>query len=164
MKMHELEKDTKFLDLLTTNMNIQGHRRNITYFQYIAPKLGFANNEYTQLKNMFVPYSLKFLKLDQLFIILNDLDSDLTKNILDYISKKYNFTLSYKATPSIIQYESMKDSLISFSINNGELSNDFFNAIKDDKLTPDEITILKKRIYDFRSALVQFENELNDYD
>ena len=160
MSMLDLEKDEHFLDLLKTIMTKQGDKHNINFFRYIAPKMCFSNNGYAQVKTLFVLHTLKFLKLDQLFIILDNLDNDLQKELLDYIANKYNFTLSYKAETKETTPNNIKDLLLSYSTQNGNLISNFFSASLDGHIDEKEKAELLKQAYAFRSSLILFEKSL----
>ena len=160
MSMLDLQKDEDFLNLLKTIMNKQGDKDNINFFTYIAPKMCFPNNGYAQVKNLFVLHTLKFIKIDQLFIILDNLDHDLQKELLDYIANKYNFTLSYKAEAESSNSENIKDLLLSFTSQNGRLVDKFFESFSDENLSTKELKELLSQIYVFRAGLVLLEGRL----
>lgn len=159
MLMRDLLKDVTFIELINKIMNKQGDLKSINFFSYIAPKIGFDSKGYSQVKNMLVPYENKFLKVDQLFIILDNLDHELQKELLDYIANKYDFTLSYSATASKSN-DSITDLLLSFSVDNGDIVSSFLDFNSDGCVDENEKEKLKMKSYLFRSRLLQFENSL----
>ena len=161
MSMKDLIKDVTFIELINKVMNKQGDLKSINFFSYIAPKIGFDSKGYAQVKNMLVPYENKFLKLDQFFIILDNLNHELQKELLDYIANKYDFNLSYSATASKSN-DSIKDLLLSFSVNNGDIVSSFFDFNSDGCFDKSEKEQLKMMSYMFRSRLIEFENSLKE--
>ena len=159
MSMSELLKDKTFTTLINYIMTKQGDVTSICFFSYISAKLGFTTSGYKQVKNLLTADD-KFLKLDQLFIILDNLDNDLQKELLDYIANKYNFTLSYKAETKETTPNNIKDLLLSYSTQNGNLISNFFSASLDGHIDEKEKAELLKQAYAFRSSLILFEKSL----
>jgi hypothetical protein len=123
----------------------------------IINKLGLKSVK--ELNNYFTT-SEKYLRVEQLFLILDIFETEQQKIILDYIVNKYNFVLSDSATDSNI---ALNPDFSIFNINavSGTLNQKYFEYKNNDsKLDELEIENLLNQSYLVRQTLVNFENNL----
>ncbi len=132
-------------------------------------KRGEARNKITQQLNLkstkelnnYFTNSDKYLRIEQLFLILDIFEIEQQKLILDYIANKYNFILSNNAIDSNI---SLNPDFSIFNINAvaGMLNQKYFDYKKDNNLDELEIENLLNQSYLVRQSLSNFENNLRE--
>lgn len=130
----------------------RGDARNL-----IINKLGLKSVK--ELNNYFT-VSEKYLRIEQLFLILDIFESEQQKIILDYIVNKYNFVLSNSAIDSNI---TLNPDFSIFNINavSGALNSKYFEFKNNDNvLDEEEIVNLLNQSYLARQSLINFENNL----
>lgn len=124
----------------------------------IIEKLGLKSTN--ELNNYFTTYENKYLRIEELFIIIDIFEKEQQKIILDYIANKYNFVLTDSA-------ETTNDNLIPdlsiLCVNSvtGHLNQKYFDyKNNDNKLDEVEIENLLHQSYLIRQTLINFENNL----
>lgn len=136
-----------------TSFNLKrGDARNI-----IIKKLGLKSVK--ELNNYFTT-SEKYLRVEQLFLILDIFETEQQKIILDYIANKYNFVLSCSAADS---NDTLNPDFSIFNINavSGTLNQKYFEYKNNDNLLDElEIENLLSQSYHVRQSLINFENNL----
>ncbi|BFU77168.1 hypothetical protein ALC152_03830 [Arcobacter sp. 15-2] len=155
----QLIKNQDFIKTLKFSLLQFENEFNITANQHIANKLGFKTS--AQFTNLLQPFNEKYMKVDELFLILDNLDTH-SKHILDYICHRYGFVCSSKATAENNTIDNTKDLLLSIGGSNGSLFNDFLLSIQDKHLDLEEIENLEKKAYQTRALLNQFEHDLKE--
>jgi len=153
----QLQKSQDFIKTLKFSLLQFENEFNITANQHIANKLGFKTS--AQFTNLLQPFNEKYMKVDELFIILDNIDGH-SKHILDYLCNRYNLVASPKATTVPNNIDNTKDLLLSIGGSNGSLFNDFLLSIQDKHLDLEEIENLEKKAYQTRALLNQFEHDL----
>lgn len=129
---------------------------------YLANKLHFkGNNANSQYTNLLQPFNEKYIKVDELFLLLDNLGTH-KKIIIDYICNKYDYTCSIKANNTNCSNDNIKDLLLSIGGSNGHLFNSFLDYSKDKILDKKETNNLIKTSYQTRALLNQFENDLKE--
>jgi len=154
-----LQKSQDFIKTLKFSLLQFENEFNITANQHIANKLGFKTS--AQFTNLLQPFNEKYMKVDELFLVLDNLDTH-SKHILDYICHRYGFVCSPKATIEKNTIDNTKDLLLSIGGSNGSLFNDFLLSIQDKHLDLEEIENLEKKAYQTRALLAQFEHDLKE--
>ncbi|MFY9089234.1 hypothetical protein [Arcobacter aquimarinus] len=136
-----------------TSFNLKrGEARNI-----IIKNLGLKSVK--ELNNYFTT-SEKYLRVEQLFLILDIFETEQQKIILDYIANKYDFVLSKSANNSNI---TLNPDFSIFNINavSGALNSKYFEFKNNDNvLDEEEISNLLEQSYLARQSLVNFEKNL----
>lgn len=131
-------------------------RKNITN------KLGFKTVK--EFNNYLDLYENKFLRIEELFIIISCLDSEQQKLILDYLSQKYDFICNYSAVTDPTINNTLENILLNLSATNGSLIKNFLDAIQDKNINEYEKEALKDIAYNLRTLLVNFESRINEFD
>ena len=132
---------------------------NVISNQHFSYKLGFKTS--SQFTNLLQPFNEKFLKVDELFICMDNLGTH-TKPILDFICNKYDHVCTPKATKENNSIDNTKDLLLMIGGANGNLFNEFLHSMQDKKLDLEEIENLLKKSYQTRALLTQFEHDLKE--
>jgi len=154
-----LQKSQDFIKTLKFSLLQFENEFNITANQHIANKLGFKTS--SQFTNLLQPFNEKFLKVDELFICMDNLGTH-TKPILDFICNKYDHVCTPKAIKENNSIDNTKDLLLMIGGANGNLFNEFLHSMQDKKLDLEEIESLVKKSYQTRALLTQFEHDLKE--
>jgi hypothetical protein len=129
---------------------------NKTYFSVFLPYSDSQFPKYINSKD-----DTHNLKITDLEIILENLDSSHTKLILDSLCQSNGFICVDSA--ELEKDESpIEKLLLKASASNGDLANTFIKALEDGKITDEEKQELANIAYDFRKLLVTFEHNLNN--
>lgn len=124
------------------------------FFQFLtcsdkqAPKFLNPNDEQKQLKVI------------DLLAILDNLDDEHRKIILDNLCQKYNFQC-LSTSPGVKTSQNLEHILLNITSTNGDLSKEFLLSIQDNNIDKQEKEKLNKIAYDLRSLLRTFENRIN---
>lgn len=102
------------------------------------------------------PSSTKYLRVEELFIILENLETSSQKIILDYINTKFGFVCSEAAKP-IEDNSSLETLLLKITSTNGEFTKEFLKAVEDGEIDEYENKKLNDIAYVFRSLIRTFE-------
>ena len=100
------------------------------------------------------------LKITDLEIILNNLDSFHSKMILDYLCQLKGFVCVPDSTQSDNKYFSLENLLLHITATNGTLASSFLEALQDGNINQDEKEQLKTIAYSLREFLITFENRI----
>lgn len=123
----------------------------------IANQLGLKSVK--ELNNYFTT-SEKYLRVEQLFLILDIFEIDQQKTILDYIANKYNFVLSNNVDDSF-NISNSDNSIFNINSITGQLNQKYFDyKNNDNSLDELEIENLLNNSYLIRQSLINFENNL----
>lgn len=123
--------------------------------------------------NKFLPYSdsqvakylnpnddTKNLKIIDLPLILNNLDSQHKKLILDSICQSHGFICT-EQTPGQNNSNSLENILLNITATNGSLANEFLVALEDGEISQEENEKLSTIAYQLRSLIRTFEARIN---
>lgn len=126
---------------------------------YFSKYLPYSETQ--SLKYMNPNNNDKHFKITDLEIILNNLDKEHKKIILDSLCHTHGFICvdSANSSNNSLNVESL---LLKISASNGNLADNFLIALQDGKLTSDEKQSLAHIAYCFRSLLIEFENKLKE--
>lgn len=105
------------------------------------------------------PTSTKYLRVEELFIIIENLETSSQKIILDYICSKFGFICLDSASADDTN-NSLETILLQLSSTNGELSKEFLESVKDGSINDYEREKLNSIAYMFRSLLRTFEMKI----
>jgi len=154
-----LQKNQDFLKSFNFALHQYKLEFNVTPNQHLANALGFKTS--SQFINLLQPYNEKYMKVDELFLSMDNLGNH-TKPILDFICSKYGFVCTPKAIKENISIDNTKDLLLLIGGANGNLFNEFLESMQDKKLDLEEIENLEKKAYKTRALLTQFEHDLKE--
>lgn len=152
-------KNQDFISTLKFALNEFGNEYNVTANTHFANKLHFSTP--SQFINTLLPYENKYLRVDELLIILDNLGQH-SKHILDFLCNRYGYVCSNKASTLELSNDSIKDLLLQVGANNGLLFSNYLESIQDEELDKSEIKKLKSKAYNLRALLNQFENDLDE--
>jgi len=150
--MSKIIKNTFLLDKIKEAIRSFSNRKNVTGYPYFAEKLGFSERRGQDiLSKLFSDKTEKYLKVDELIIILDNLEED-RKIILQSLLQRYDYSLvdKYRNLSNLTDF---KDVLLKITAKNGDLINSFYDAISDNKLTPKEKKELQEKIKETYSFL-----------
>ena len=156
-----LPKDMNCIKAIKTAMMTFSDEYSVTSSKYLSDKINQSSISY--LNSCLNQFESKFLKVDELIIIIQTLQSH-SKPILDYLANLADYTVSKKADPNNISIENLKDNLISLSADNGLLLSTFQSASSDNLIDEDERQSIIRISNQLRSQLVAIENHLEDMD
>lgn len=108
------------------------------------------------LNKYFDESSTKYLRIEELFIIIGSLDKPQQKIILDYICNKYDFQCLDTAETKESN-QSLETLLLSVTATNGDLSKKFIESMEDGQISEQEEQGLNSIAYQLRSLLRTFE-------
>ena len=131
---------------------------------YFANKLHFQGaNAVSQYTNLLQSFNDKYIKVDELLLLLDTLGSH-SKIVIDFLSNKYGFVCSQKATndKQDTKYENIKDLLLNISASHGNVVNEFITANVDLIIDKEECDSLLEKSYQVRALLNQFEFDLKE--
>lgn len=138
-----------------------GAIHNIKESQYFANKLGI---EGLNASNMFIALlnagTGKDLKVRELLHILDNLDHESQKIILDFLAIKYDFVLSETVETSNLNFKDLKDLLLKMQINQSDITEEYLDVFSDGVITSSEVKDLQMCIYTLQSYLREFENRI----
>lgn len=138
-----------------------GVNHNIKESQYFANKLGIdglnASNMFTALLNAGTG---KDLKVRELLHILDNLDHESRKIILDFLASRYDFVLSENLQNSNINFKDLKDLLLKMHINQSDITEEYLNIFSDGVITSVEVKELQSCIYALQAYLREFESRV----
>lgn len=159
-RISNIPKDEKLITKIRLACNNYENSFNLsrgTARKEIINKLGLKSTN--ELNNYFTSYENKYLRIEELFMILDIFETEQQKIILDYIANKYNFVLSNSAIDSNI---ALDPDFSIFNINavSGILNQKYFEYKNDSVLDELEIENLLNQSYLVRQSLINFENNL----
>jgi len=159
-RLSNIPKNQDFLKALKLATHEFKQEHNVTDL-YFADKLHFkSKNSQIQYNNLLQLFNEKYIKVDELIILLDNLGSH-NKIILDHLCNKYGYVCSLKATnETITKSENIKDQLIAIGGSNGTLFSNFIDYNSDNKLDKTEIKDLMATAYRTRALINQFEDDL----
>ncbi len=158
--MSKILKDDKFLNILKLAFISFEKDNNLPRGEIrkeISKDLGFST--VAQFNKIFDIFEDRYLKLDELFIIINTLDIKQQKMILDYVNKKFNFICTYNANDNN-SINNIDNSMFNINALIGSLNQEYLIAKEDNNLTEFEINELVDKSYLARQALINNENKL----
>jgi len=150
-----LTKNQDFLKSFNFALHQYKIEFNVIPNQLLAEKLGFKSSP--QFSNLLQPYNDKYIKVDELFLCMDNLGSH-TKPILDFICNKYGFV----CTPSANKEKSndnFQDIFLDIANINGEIAKTYLEAMQDGTLDEDERKQLDKLLYQFRALVRGYEHD-----
>lgn len=153
----QLQKNQDLLKAFNFALHQYKLEFNVTPNQHFASVLGFKTS--SQFINLLQPYNEKFIKVDELFLCMDNLGNH-TKPILDFICDKYGYVCTPKADSANCSLDNVKDSLLSISATNGAVVNSFISGNEDNHYDEDEINDTLNLIQKERSQLVCLEDKL----
>lgn len=156
-RIQKLNKNIDFLKALNFSFHEFENQTNICASNYLAKKLNYKTpNEFL---NHLQPNSDKYLKVDELFIILDNLGTN-RSYILDFICNKYKFTAvpEISFSPGVNHLET---SILQLPINQGNLFNSYFTSISDKKIDTNEYKKMKDILYILRQNILTFDKQLD---
>ena len=104
--------------------------------------------------------SEKILKVTDLEVIINNLDTFHSKMILDYLCQLKGFVCVPDSTQSDNKFLSLENLLLHITATNGTLANSFLQALQDGNINLEEKEQLKTIAYSLREFLITFENRI----
>ena len=102
----------------------------------------------------------KVLKVTDLEIINNNLDTFHSKLILDYLCQLKGFVCLEDSTQSSNKFSSLENLLLHITATNGTLASSFLTALQDGNINQDEKEQLKTIAYQLREFIITFENRI----
>lgn len=120
----------------------------------------FGYSEVQTLKFLNPNNSEKNLKVTDLEVIINNLDTFHSKMILDYLCQLKGFVCVPDSTQSDNKFSSLENLLLHITATNGTLANSFLEALKDGNINLEEKEQLKTIAYSLREFLITFENRI----
>lgn len=168
--MQDIYKDQLVLGAIKTAIYSFAKKNGITNgMDYFADQLGFhGNNRSIQLHNRLSPTNVeKYLKLEELFFIMAQMDQEDKKIILDAIANKYGFYVKEKEEAQKTLGKTIETvvtvSVLEIGSTVGSMDEDVLQAIKDGELDKNEAKRILRSISDaegktrgLRDALIDF--------
>jgi len=153
-RIFPLIKNQDFLKSFKFSLLEYQNEFNVVSNQHFSNKLGFKNpSQFTNLTN---EYSEKYIKVDELFLIMDNLGTH-TKPILDFMCNRYGFV----CTPSAIaenKNDNFQDIFFDIANINGDLAKAYFEAMKDGVLDEEEHKKIDNLLYQFRALVKGYEH------
>lgn len=159
-RLTNIPKNEDFIKTLKFSLKQFSDEYNVSAYSYFANKLHFkGDNARHQLSNLFTPANDRYLKVDELFILLNHLD-EYKKPIIDFICNKYGYVCITKKICDFPGIEKLKDIVLEINSQTGLLTHYFNEAMKDNEIDSIERDDLKKKIKSSIEFLTLLENRL----
>lgn len=157
---NKLSNNSKLLNVINHSVKLfcDSLGFNMNYFSSFMP---YSDSQFPKYFNP--NDDTKNLKITDLELILNHLDSKHQKLILDSLCQTHGFVCVESAN-HVESNKSIENLLLKISASNGALADNFITALEDDELTDDEKKKLTELAYHFRSMIIQFENRINQLD
>jgi hypothetical protein len=153
----EYEDFFKNLKVALHNFSVE---HNVTTNQYFADVLNIQGvNKHQMFASLLNPNTGKDLKVRELILLLDNLTPDTQKIVLDFLARRYNFTVSESATPAN-SAEHLKDILLNINSISGDVSKEYLLAIRDNEITKSEVDNISKLLYQARAVIKEFELKL----
>jgi len=156
-RLFPLQKDQNFLKSFNFALHQYQLEFNVTANQHLANALGFKSP--SQFINLLQPYNEKYIKVDELFLCMDNLGKH-TKPILDFICNKYDYVCTPKAVIDNCTLDDVRDSMINIGAINGAVFSSFLDGTSDNNYDSNEIQKTLDLIYKEREQLVCLENKL----
>jgi hypothetical protein len=156
-RLQNLQKNQDFIKTLQFAFHEFETAHNVTASQYFSNKLNYKTPN--QFLNNFQPFNETYLKVDELFIILDNLGAN-RSYILDFICNKYKFT----AVPQLdldLGIVALENSILQLPINQGNLFNSYFTSISDKKIDTAEYKKMKDILYILKQNILTFDKQLD---
>jgi hypothetical protein len=152
------EKLTSIITLALKQSDISLSLPRGTTRKLVTKNLGLKTTK--EFNNYLLPFESKYFRIEELFLILDVLENDEQKLILDYIANKYDFILSHAAAANT-NITNLDNSLFNINSLVGKLNQKYLEyKTSDDKLDELEIENLLSNSYHVRQALIDNENKL----
>jgi len=164
--MHNIYKDPFLYDIIKENITIFGKKNDINGVSYMAEVLGLCGkSKNIQLyKRLSSNETTKFIKLDELLIMLNEMDKEEQKNILDAIVGKFGFFIKSapKADEATPVEESMQIGVLEVQGMLGLLADEVIYDLEDGVIDEKEAKRIKHIAVDMRKKLRAIEDKLDE--
>lgn len=129
--------------------------------RYFADILGIKGvNKENSFNSLLNPNTGKDLKARELFLLLDTLGNEYSKDFFNFLALRYDFVVSDKATSQTINQDNIKDLMLSIGGSTGNIFNTFITSNNDNKLDELELKELIKLSYTSRALLNEFEDNL----
>lgn len=166
LDMHNIYKDPFLYDIIKENITIFGKKNDINGVSYMAEVLGLCGkSKNIQLyKRLSSNETTKFIKLDELLIMLNEMDKEEQKNILDAIVGKFGFFIKSapKADEATPVEESMQIGVLEVQGMLGLLADEVIYDLEDGVIDEKEAKRIKHIAVDMRKKLRAIEDKLDE--
>lgn len=155
-RLDQLLKDEDFLNVLDLAFDkFEEKNPKVDANKFFANLLNYKTvNEFL---NHFQPHSNRYLKVDELIIILANLGES-KKYVLDWLCVQYGF-LCIPQIKSDQKQENFQEIFMEISYISGELAKYYQEYNKDNKLDSDEKEELNKLLYNFRTIIASYQFE-----
>ena len=167
--MKDLYKDASILDAIKEAVASFGKKNNLNGMDYFADGLGYnGNNRAIQLHNRLSPTNQeKYLKLEELFFVMSQMDKDEQKIILDAFANKFGFFVAKGAEGKPISAINI-ETIISMGVLDvggtyGALSEEALENLKDGDIDDKEALRLKKTLKELREKARSIEDMLDKH-
>lgn len=167
--MQDIYKNPLLLEAIKRAIVAFGDRNGLNGMDYFAERLGFnGKNRAIQLHNrLSLTNQEKYIKLEELTAIMDEMDQEEQKIILEAFANKYGFFVKEKdeapkvvgATLETVVTMSTFDMAGTF----GVINDDVFEAIKDGKVDKKEARRIHKGLRELNAKLRGFEDAIIDY-
>ncbi|NOX15978.1 MAG: hypothetical protein GXP61_08140 [Epsilonproteobacteria bacterium] len=166
--MHNIYKDPFLYDIIKENITAFGKKNDINGVSYMAEVLGLCGKtKNIQLyKRLSSNETTKFIKLDELLIMLGEMDKEEQKSILDALVSKFGFFIkpTPKADETIQAVEvSMQIGVLEIQGMLGLLADEVVADLEDGVIDEKEAKRIKRIAMDMRKQLRAIENKLDEF-
>lgn len=167
--MQNIYKDGILCDTIKEAIGSFGKKNGTNGMEYFAEQLGYHGvNKSIQLHNRLSPANNeKFMKLDELFFIMKQMDKDEQKSIVDEIANKYGFYIALAAEGKAIKTINLEASvsLAMFEVGGtfGALADEMAMDLQDGVISEAEAKRLKKTLKELREKARSIEDVLDKY-
>lgn len=167
--MQDLYKDKIILDAIKSAISSFGKKNSLNGIKYFADELGFnGDNGNAQLHNRLSETNQqKYLKLEELFLIMSHMDKEDKKTIIDAIANKFGFYVAQGAEGKPIGSINI-EAVISMGVLDvggtyGALSEEALEDLKDGNIDDKEALRLKKTLKELREKARGIEDMLDKH-
>lgn len=164
--MSDIYKDAMICDAIKEAITAFGKQNSVNGMDYFAEMLGYnGQNKSIQLHNRLSPSNFdKFIKLEELFLIMKCLDQEQQKIIIASFANKFGFHVaqSTKADMFIAHSVELSVQMGAFEVQGllGLFADEILEDLKDGKITHDEAKRLKKICTQMREKTRGIEDAL----
>lgn len=160
-RLLQIPKYEDFTKKLKLSLSEYADKIGVSYTKYFATKLGFKGDNATSQFSNHLNSNGKNLTIRELIRII-EVTKEESKPALDYLCEKGGFVCVEKAKFDKTDFNDLKQMLLSFNINQADISSSFLKAIDDNKLSNDEIKEQLDLCYQFRAQINQYEFALKE--
>lgn len=156
-RLSNIPKDIKLLKIINLALHEFGNEFSVTSSKYFAIKTFFKGlNASAQFTNLLQPHNEKYLKVDELLLILDNLGTH-KKIILDELCSRYGYICSSSA-PDTNTDNNFEKLFLDVANVNGKISAKYLEAIKDGNIDNEEKKQLDNLLYQFRALVRGYES------